>query len=68
MLVSVDQPGIGPIRIAGSPIRLSETPGTVRTPAPLLGEHSAEVLREVLGYPEERIDALKAEGVINATV
>jgi CoA:oxalate CoA-transferase len=67
MLATVDQPGIGPVRIAGSPIRLSETPGTVRTPAPLLGEHSAEVLREVLGYPEERIDALKAEGVINAT-
>jgi CoA:oxalate CoA-transferase len=68
MLATVDQPGIGQVRIAASPIRLSETPGTVRTPAPLLGEHSAEVLREVLGYPEERIDALKAEGVINATV
>lgn len=68
MLATVDQPGIGPVRIAASPIRLSETPGTVRSPAPLLGEHSAEVLRGVLGYPEERIDALKAEGVINATV
>jgi len=68
MLVTVDQPGIGPVRIAGSPIRLSETPGEVRSPAPLLGEHSAEVLREVLGYTTERIEALKAEGVINATV
>jgi CoA:oxalate CoA-transferase len=68
MLVTVDQPGVGPIRIAGSPIRLSETPGEVRGPAPLLGEHSAEVLREVLGYTAERIEAMKAEGVINATV
>jgi CoA:oxalate CoA-transferase len=68
MLVTVDQPGVGPVRIAGSPIRLSETPGEVRSPAPLLGEHSAEVLREVLGYATERIEALKAEGVINATV
>ena len=68
MLVTVDQPGVGPVRIAGSPIRLSETPGEVRSPAPLLGEHSAEVLREVLGYTTERIEALKAEGVINATV
>jgi CoA:oxalate CoA-transferase len=68
MLVTVDQPGVGPIRIAGSPIRLSETPGDVRSPAPLLGEHSAEVLREVLGYTAERIEAMKAEGVINATV
>ena len=68
MLVTVDQPGIGPVRIAGSPIRLSETPGRVESPAPLLGEHSAEVLREVLGYTVDRIEALKAEGVINATV
>jgi CoA:oxalate CoA-transferase len=68
MLVTVDQPGIGPLRIAGSPIRLSETPGTVRTPAPLLGEHSEEVLREVLGYTAEQIEALKNESVINATV
>jgi CoA:oxalate CoA-transferase len=68
MLVTVDQPGVGPIRIAGSPIRLSETPGEVRSPAPLLGEHSAEVLREVLGYTPERIEALKMEGVINATI
>jgi CoA:oxalate CoA-transferase len=68
MLVTVDQPGVGPVRIAGSPIRLSETPGEVRGPAPLLGEHSAEVLREALGYTPDRIEALKAEGVINATV
>jgi CoA:oxalate CoA-transferase len=68
MLVTVDQPGVGPVRIAGSPIRLSETPGEVRSPAPLLGEHSAEVLREILGYTPERIEVLKAEGVINATV
>ncbi|MCX5838803.1 MAG: CoA transferase [Deltaproteobacteria bacterium] len=68
MLVTVDQPGVGPVRIAGSPIRLSETPGRVESPAPLLGEHSEAVLREILGYTPERIDVLKAEGVINATV
>ena len=68
MLVTVDQPGIGPVRIAGSPIRLSETPGEVRSPAPLLGEHSVEVLREVLGYAPDRIEALKKEGVINEKV
>ena len=65
MLVTVDQPGVGPVRIAGSPIRLSETPGRVESPAPLLGEHSEEVLREILGYAPERIEALKKEGVIN---
>jgi CoA:oxalate CoA-transferase len=50
MLVTVDQPDVGPVRITGSPIRLSETPGRVERPAPLLGEHSEEVLRTVLGY------------------
>ena len=64
MLVTVDQPGVGPIRIAGSPIRLSETPGAVAAPAPRLGEHSVEVLQTVLGYDEARIAALQAEGVI----
>jgi len=67
MLATVDQPGVGPVRIASSPIRLSETPGRVESPAPLLGEHSEQILREALGYAPERIESLKAEGVINAT-
>ena len=68
MLVTIDQPDVGPVRIAGSPIRLSETPGRVENPAPLLGEHSEEVLRTILGYDRTRIEALKAEGVINPSV
>ncbi|MBE0558088.1 MAG: CoA transferase, partial [Proteobacteria bacterium] len=68
MLVTVNQPDAGPLRIVGSPIRLSETPGRVESPAPLLGEHSAEVLRTVLGYDAPRIERLKADGVINASV
>ena len=66
MLVDIDQPGAGSLRISGSPIRLSETPGRVERPAPRLGEHSEEILRDVLGYSAERIEALKTEGVINA--
>ncbi|MBW2636530.1 MAG: CoA transferase [Deltaproteobacteria bacterium] len=65
MLVEIDQPGIGKMKIAGSPIRLSETPGEVYAPAPLLGEHSEEVLREILGYSEEDISCLRGEGVVN---
>jgi CoA:oxalate CoA-transferase len=68
MLVTVDQPEAGPVRIAGSPIRLSETPGRVERPAPRLGEHSAAVLKRVLGYDRGRIEALRAAGVINASV
>ena len=65
MLVEIDQPGIGKMKIAGSPIRLSETPGEVYAPAPLLGQHSEDVLREILGYSQEEIGSLKEEGVIN---
>jgi CoA:oxalate CoA-transferase len=58
MVAQVDQPGIGPIEIVGSPFHLSETPGSVRTPAPTLGQHTEEVLRAVLGYEGDRIGEL----------
>jgi CoA:oxalate CoA-transferase len=64
-LVEIDQPRVGKMKIAGSPIRLSETPGSVYAPAPLLGEHSDSILKEILGYAQTEIDALKQEGVIN---
>ncbi len=58
MIAEIDQPALGPIEIAGSPFHLSETPGTVRSPAPLLGQHTEQVLREVLGYDERQIQEL----------
>lgn len=64
MLVEIDQPGIGKMKIANSPIRLSETPGEVYAPAPLLGQHSEDVLKEILGYSREEIDRLKEEDVV----
>jgi CoA:oxalate CoA-transferase len=65
MLVEIEQPRVGKLKIAGSSIRLSETPGKVYAPAPLLGEHSETVLKEILGYAQVEIDTLKQEGVIN---
>ncbi|MBN1686105.1 MAG: CoA transferase [Spirochaetales bacterium] len=64
MIARIDQPGVGPVRIAASPFRMSATPGEVYAPAPRLGEHSIEVLREVLGYGEEAIRALRETKVI----
>jgi CoA:oxalate CoA-transferase len=68
MLVEVDQPRVGKMRIVGSPIRLSETPGEVYAPAPLLGEHSEQVLQDILGYTKAEIELLKTENVINREV
>ncbi len=63
MIVSVQHPTAGTIRMAGLPVKLSANPGSVRRHAPLLGEHSREVLREI-GCDEERIAALVEKGII----
>ena len=65
-LVEVDHPQAGKVRMVGTPVRLSKTPGTVSTPAPMLGQHTEAVLREVLGMNADEIAALSAAGVIGA--
>jgi len=47
MVADIVHPAAGRMRTLGIPVKLSETPGTLRRPAPLLGEHTAEVLREI---------------------
>src|SRR5687767_13016974 len=62
MVESVDHPTIGPIQVLGVPVKLSETPGSVRLPPPRLGEHTVSVLKNDLGFDEARIIALAASG------
>ena len=63
MLVGMEHPAIGPIKLVGSPMKLSETPVQYRIPPPLLGEHTEEILRDVLGYDKPKIARLKEEKV-----
>jgi formyl-CoA transferase/CoA:oxalate CoA-transferase len=63
-LVEMAHPRAGKVRMVGAPVRLSETPGSVRTPAPMLGEHTDLVLRQLLGLDAGEIDALRAAGAI----
>ena len=65
MLVEIDQKGIGKMKIAGSPLRLSETPGRVYQGAPALGEHTEALLTSILKKSQSEILALRNEGVIN---
>ena len=65
MVVEVDHPRAGRVKALGHPIKFSETAGDMRRPAPLLGEHTREVLAE-LGYGAARIEELIREGAIAA--
>jgi crotonobetainyl-CoA:carnitine CoA-transferase CaiB-like acyl-CoA transferase len=63
MVTSLEHPVAGRVETIGLPVKFSATPGAVHAPAPLLGQHSREVLAEA-GYGEEEIAALLGEGVI----
>jgi len=64
MLVEVEQPFFGKVKMYGSPLKMSETPVGIRGHAPLLGEHTEEVLTEVLGYRREKIQELYNNDVL----
>jgi alpha-methylacyl-CoA racemase len=63
MVVDVEQPGAGTVRLLGVPVKLGRTPGAPAGPGPGLGEHTDAVLGE-LGYGDEEVKALKASGAV----
>jgi crotonobetainyl-CoA:carnitine CoA-transferase CaiB-like acyl-CoA transferase len=63
-VVDFDHPQHGRTRVLGIPVRLSETPGSIRLAAPELGQHTEEVLLDVLGYDWDRITELRERKVI----
>src|ERR1700678_1318944 len=63
-VVEVEHPTRGPYLTVGNPIKLSDSPADVRR-SPLLGEHTDEVLREVLRFSEKEIAAIKASGALS---
>jgi len=64
-IVEVDHPGRGKYLTVGNPVKLSDSPADVRR-SPLLGEHTNEILRKVLGYSEKEVAELKLSGAITA--
>ncbi len=64
MVVEMEHPATGKYRVVGSPMKLSETPVQYRIPPPRLGEHTEEILRDILKYSQAEIERLKQEKVI----
>jgi alpha-methylacyl-CoA racemase len=63
MVVEVEQPEVGSVRLLGAPVKLSRTPADPARPAPALGEHTEEVLREA-GFSDGEVAALLEDGAV----
>ncbi|MFK5951701.1 MAG: CoA transferase [Desulfobacterium sp.] len=64
MLVNVDHPVAGPIRIPAMPVKFSHTKAKIQGPSPLLGEHTKEVLKNELGFDDQTINELADNKII----
>jgi CoA:oxalate CoA-transferase len=63
MVLNVEHPIAGSTKLPGIPIKMDKTPGEVKEPAPILGQHTQEILREILGYDAEKIARLEEDGI-----
>lgn len=66
MLMQMEHPTIGALPLVGSPIKMGETPVEYHLPPPLMGQHTNQILREVLGYSDEKIKALAESGCVTS--
>jgi crotonobetainyl-CoA:carnitine CoA-transferase CaiB-like acyl-CoA transferase len=64
MIETVDHMTAGAVRVLGVPIKLSNTPGSVRIPPPALGQHTDRILQETCGMTAARVDELRRAGAI----
>jgi len=64
MIVDIEQPGVGMMKMPGSPFKFSESPVEFKLPAPALGEHNAEIYSHLLGLGKEDLTSLEEEGII----
>ena len=65
MFVELDHVKAGKIKLINFPVKFSETPAQLKTPAPLLGEHNKEILTDLMGFNDDEIKELMQKGVIS---
>lgn len=64
MVVEVDHPDCGPMKLVNTPVKWSDSKPGVRRPPPTLGQHTDEILRDMLAMSENEVEELRNEGVI----
>jgi succinate--hydroxymethylglutarate CoA-transferase len=64
MVKEVEHPTCGPMKLVNTPVKYSYSEPSIRTPPPLLGQHTDEVLRDIVGIDASKIKDLRAEGVV----
>jgi crotonobetainyl-CoA:carnitine CoA-transferase CaiB-like acyl-CoA transferase len=64
MVATLDHATIGALRLLGVPVKLSDTPGGIRSAPPTLGQHTSAVLRGDLGISADAVDDLRARGIV----
>jgi crotonobetainyl-CoA:carnitine CoA-transferase CaiB-like acyl-CoA transferase len=64
MIAHLEHAKAGLLRLVGTPLKFSNTPGDIRTPPPILGEHTDSVLTGDLGLTSAQVAQLRTEGVV----
>ena len=64
MVTEIDHPACGPIKMVNTPVKYSYSEPGIRSAPPLLGQHTNEILQELLGMSDSHIDLLREKGVV----
>lgn len=64
MVAEIEHPACGRMKLVNTPVKYSYSTPSIRTPPPLLGQHTDEILRDVVRMDESEIRDLKAKGVV----